>query len=263
MCLRAWREVVDTVPAGAAKFKQRYDDAERYGYGCKLARRLHFTPWADGGDTAAYRRSDDDAWNVWRPLMLLLSYQRLVGAGRVRRRRHKSKEWRRDDTARRTAVMRSGWAPPLPSAAPPPTTVACTPDWPRPAPTQAARPPANGNPPTTTRRGAAERAAAWAAVSPTAGAAAVLARRSGTAATHVRVVSCPGDTAHSEVMRLPLACAAHLPTHVEQPPQQRRNQAEMDAARARVKRRRHDGQLRVDGEVAKRLRGSWLGDGYS
>ena len=107
-----------SVPAGAAKFKQRYDDAERYGYGCKLARRLHFTPWADGGDTAAYRRSDDDAWNVWRPLMLLLSYQRLVGAGRVRRRRHKSKEWRRDDTARRTAVMRSGWAPPLPSAAP-------------------------------------------------------------------------------------------------------------------------------------------------
>ena len=192
---------MDTVPAGAAKFKQRYDDAERYGYGCKLARRLHFTPWADGGDTVAYRRTDDDAQNVWRLLTLLFSYQRLVGAGRVRRRRHKSKEWRRDDTARRTAVMRSGWAPPLPSAAPPPTTVACTPDWPRPAPTQAARPPA-------------QRAAARAAASPTAGAAAVIARRSSTAATHVRVVSCPGDGAHNEVMRLPLARAAHLPTHV-------------------------------------------------
>ena len=82
------------------------------------------------------------------------------------------------------------------------------------------------------------------------------------AAAHVRVVSCPGDTAHSEVMRLPLARAAHLPTHVEQPRQQRRNQAQMYAARARgVKRRRHDGQLRTDGEIAKRLRGSWLGDG--
>ena len=194
--------------------------------------------------------------------MLLFSYQRLVGAGRVRRRRHKSKEWRRDDTARRAAVMRSGWAPPLPSAAPPPTTVACTPDWPRPAPSQAARPPAHGNPPKTKRRSAAERAAAWAAASPTAGAATVLARRSSTAAAHVRVVSCPGDTAHNEVMRLPLARATHLPTHVEQPRQQRRNQAQMYAARARgVKRRRHDGQLRTDGEIAKRLRGSWLGDG--
>ena len=90
----------------------------------------------------------------------------------------------------------------------------------------------------------------------------MLARRSGAAATHVRVVSYPGDAVHSEVMRLPLARAAHLPTHVEQPRQQRRDQAQMYAARASgVKRRRHDGQLRVDGEVAQRLRGSWLGDG--
>ena len=255
VCLRAWRELVDTVPAGAAKFKQRYDDAERYGYGCKLARRLHFAQQADDGDMGL------DARNAWRLLMLLFSYQRLVGAGRVRRRRHKSKEWRRDDAARRTAIMRSGWAPPLPSAAPPPTTVACAPDWPRPAPTQAARPHAQGSPPATRRRGAAERAAAWAAVSPTAGAAAVVARRSGIAATHVRVVSCPGDRVHNEVMRLPLARTAHLPTHVEQPQQQRRSQAEMYAVRARgVKRRCHDGQLRMDGEAAKRLR-SRLGDG--
>ena len=77
VCLRAWRELVDTVPAGAAKFKQRYDDAERYGYGCKLARRLHFTPHADDGDMGL------DAQNAWRLLMLLFSYQRLVGAGRT------------------------------------------------------------------------------------------------------------------------------------------------------------------------------------
>ena len=66
---------------------------------------------------------------------------------------------------------------------------------------------------------------------------------------------------HNEVMRLPLARTAHLPTHVEQPQQQRRSQAEMYAVRARgVKRRCHDGQLRMDGEAAKRLR-SQLGDG--
>ena len=143
-----------------------------YGYGCKLARRLHFTPWAAGGDTMAYRRTDDDAQNVWRLLMLLFTYQRLVGAGRVRRRRHKSQEWCRNDVARRKAVMRSVWAPPLPSAAPPATVVARTPVWPSPAPAPAARPPARDGG-QHKRRGAAEMTAEREAAEPTAGAAAV------------------------------------------------------------------------------------------
>ena len=87
------------------------------------------------------------------------------------------------------------------------------------------------------------------------------ARRLGVAATHARVMSCPGDGLHSEIMRLPLARAAHLPTHVEPPRRRRRTAAELEDARARVKRRRHDGQLRMDtDEVQSRLR-SWLGDG--
>ena len=260
VCLRAWREVTDNVPAGAAKFRQRYDDAERYGHGCRLARRLHFAPWTDGGDTMAYRRTDDDAWNGWRLLMLLLTYQRLVGAGRVRRRRHKSETWRRDDAARRTAMARSAWAPPLPSAAPPLTAVARAPAWPGPAPAPAATPPRR-NSGQRKRRSAAEMTAARQAAPSTAGAAAVKARRSGVAATHARVMSCPGDGLHNEVMRLPLARAAHLPTHVEPPRRRRRTAAELEDARARVKRRRHDGQLRMDtDEVQSRLR-LWLGDG--
>ena len=260
LCLRAWRELVDTVPAGAAKFKQRYDEAERYGYGCKLARRLHFMPWADGGDTVAYRRTDDDAQNVWRLLMLLFTYQRLVGAGRVRRRRHKSQEWRRNDVARRKAVMCGAWAPPLPSAAPPATVVARTPVWPSPAPPPAAPPPARDGG-QHKRRGAAETTAARAAATPTAGAAAVKARRPGVAAAQVRVMSCPQDGVHNEVMRMPLSRVAHLPTHVEQPRRRKRTTAEIDAARARVKRRRHDGQLRMDTRAVQRRLQTHMGDG--
>ena len=110
--LRAWREVVDDVPAGTAKWEQRWGEATTHGHGCALARRLAF-----GGEGVAERWvSPHQAGWVW----LLLAYQRLVGAGRVRWRRVRSETWRRTDAARRRAVAGRGVGTALACTAPTP-----------------------------------------------------------------------------------------------------------------------------------------------
>ena len=229
VALRAWREVVDDVRAGAAKWSQRFGEAQRCGHGCALGRRLDFA--APAADAAAM---SDTEWSAWRMFMLLLAYQRLVGSARVRSQRLRSATWRRSDTARRRSQACGAWAAPLGG----PAVVAAMPG--------AAPQPAAGH----------------TGHVPTSGAAAVIERRARRAALQRQVVSDPSDRATREVMRVSAARAAVLPTHVPAEPRRRRTAREMTVARARsVARRRHDGQLRLDGPVVQERMLAWAGAG--
>ena len=76
LCMRAWREAADRVPAGAARFDQRW----ARGDDCPLARRLAI-------NTAALTRWGEAEWL---PARLILSWMRLVRAGAVRRARERA-----------------------------------------------------------------------------------------------------------------------------------------------------------------------------
>ena len=79
MCVRAWREVADGLPAGAAKWEMQW----RRGVDCQLARRLVITQ-------AALARWDEE----WHPVRRLLTWLRLIRASHVRRARGRSDTWR-------------------------------------------------------------------------------------------------------------------------------------------------------------------------
>lgn len=83
--LRAWREVSDGVPAGAAVWDGRWNAATQHD--CLLARRLVFS---DGCDVTWWT---DGGWQV----QMLLTWQRLVRAGVVRAARRRSSRWRASD----------------------------------------------------------------------------------------------------------------------------------------------------------------------
>ena len=80
LCMRAWREVVDGLPAGASAFDQRWRRADD----CELARKLHIS------DAALLRWGEEE----WMPVRFVLAWMRLVRAGRVHRRRQRNPEWR-------------------------------------------------------------------------------------------------------------------------------------------------------------------------
>ena len=79
VCVRAWREVADGLPAGAARWEMLW----RRGVDCQLSRRLNITQ-------AALARWDEE----WHPARRLLTWMRLVRAGSVRRARVRSSTWR-------------------------------------------------------------------------------------------------------------------------------------------------------------------------
>ena len=84
VCMRAWREVADGLPAGAAKWEMQW----RRGVDCQLARRLVITQ-------AALARWDEE----WHPVRRLLTWMRLIRASHVRRARGRSDTWRQAQTA--------------------------------------------------------------------------------------------------------------------------------------------------------------------
>lgn len=80
VCMRAWREVADGLPAGAAAFEQRW----RRGEDCVLAQRLVI------GKAAARRWGEVE----WLPARRVLTWMRLVRAGAVHRARSHNPVWR-------------------------------------------------------------------------------------------------------------------------------------------------------------------------
>ena len=79
VCMRAWREASDGLPAGAAAFDQRWARGED----CALARRVRITE-------AALRKWGEVEWLVARRV---LTWQRLVRAGAVHRKRRRNSAW--------------------------------------------------------------------------------------------------------------------------------------------------------------------------
>ena len=92
LLMRAWREIVDAVPAGAAQWDQRW----AAGRGCQLGRRLV------GMSTRVHT---DEHWQVrW-----LLEWQRLVAAGEVQARRKRSPAWLAHERQWRRLNTMTGW----------------------------------------------------------------------------------------------------------------------------------------------------------
>ena len=79
LCVRAWREVADGIPANRAKFAQQW----RRGEDCALARRLHIS-------ARAVRQWGEVEWLAARRV---LTWMRLVRAGEVRRKRARRAAW--------------------------------------------------------------------------------------------------------------------------------------------------------------------------
>ena len=79
LCLRAWREVADGVPANRAKFAQQW----RRGEDCALARRLHIS------DRAMQQWGEVE----WLAARRVLTWMRLVRAGAVHRKRTRCADW--------------------------------------------------------------------------------------------------------------------------------------------------------------------------
>ena len=98
VCMRAWREASDGLPAGAAAFDQRWARGED----CALARRLRI------GEGALRKWGEVE----WLAVRRLLTWQRLVRAGHVHRMRRRSPAWQ----AAREAAHRSAWYSCLPHA---------------------------------------------------------------------------------------------------------------------------------------------------
>jgi len=92
--LRAWREVTDGVPANAAKWDQRWKEAESDVGGCKLAMRVRFQE----GDGVKYYA--EEAWLA----RLLLTWMRLCRAGKVAVARRGSAKWREAERERRSRL---------------------------------------------------------------------------------------------------------------------------------------------------------------
>ena len=98
LCMRAWREASDGLPAGAAEFDQRWARGED----CALARRVRIRE-------AALRKWGEVEWLAARRV---LTWQRLVRAGSVHRKRRRNPAWR----AAREAEHRRAWYSCLPHA---------------------------------------------------------------------------------------------------------------------------------------------------
>ena len=111
--MRAWRETIDGVPAGAARWEGHWEEGAG-GEACKLARRLQFG--VRSGELLGQR-----GW----PVRVMLAWLRLVRAGKVRHERRSNEVWRAADTQRRAsraqlsgredAEMREaeGWGAPI------------------------------------------------------------------------------------------------------------------------------------------------------
>ena len=84
VCVRAWREATDGLPAGAAKWEMAW----RRGVTCQLSRRLHISQ-------AALTRWDEE----WHPARRLLTWMRLVRASTVARARTQSHTWQSTQAA--------------------------------------------------------------------------------------------------------------------------------------------------------------------
>ncbi len=79
VCMRSWREAADGLPAGAAAFDQRWER----GSDCALAQRLHISG-------PALRQWGEREWLA---VKRVLTWQRLVRAGDVRRMRRRNHAW--------------------------------------------------------------------------------------------------------------------------------------------------------------------------
>ena len=117
LCMRAWREVADGVPAGAAAFDQRWARGE--GCGPPPREVDAFRSWARGVDCALARRvrggkDGERKWSevTWLWARRVLTWQRLIRAGSVHRRRQLNPAWQ----AKREAEHRRLWYSCLPNA---------------------------------------------------------------------------------------------------------------------------------------------------
>ena len=93
LIMRAWREVADGVKAGATKWDGRWEEAEKNNIGCTLSRKLKFK---EGG-------SDWKTEEGWQTRMVL-TYQRLVKAGKVqhnRKKRRNGAKWNKRGSKRK------------------------------------------------------------------------------------------------------------------------------------------------------------------
>ena len=98
LCMRAWREASDGLPAGAAAFDQRWERGED----CALAQRARIS-------AEALRKWGEVEWLAARRV---LTWQRLVRAGAVHRKRRRNPTWR----AKREEEHRRAWYSCLPHA---------------------------------------------------------------------------------------------------------------------------------------------------
>ena len=101
LIVRSWREWVDDVRAGAAKWEVRWQQSGQHGQEHRLARRLHI-----GTDLWLHPSSVT--------MRRLLEYMRLVRAPYIHMRRRESAQWQALDTARRAALAATAPATPAP-----------------------------------------------------------------------------------------------------------------------------------------------------
>jgi len=99
LIMRAWREVADGVQAGAAKWDGRWEEAEKNDRGCALGRKLKFKT-GGGCDWKT-----EEGWQT----RMVLSYQRLVKAGKVQHNRKKNDAWCDMERKRKQVKAQTGW----------------------------------------------------------------------------------------------------------------------------------------------------------